>query len=430
MAPDPRGHDGTRRVRRCDRTRPLGVDPVVARSATRPARQPQCRDHRPRRRGVRPAGMLRIRHRHTRARRPGRRRPALHELPHHLVVLTHPRLCPDGPQPPLQRHGADRRARHRVPGLRLPHPEVQRPVVGGAARARLRHLGRGQVAPHPRRRVPRGRPPHTLAAGPGLRALLRLHGGRDAPVRPRPRGGQPPDPSATTPPGRLPPHRGPRRPRRRAREGPASGRPRQAVLPLLLPRRVPRPAPSPPALDRAVPGRVRRRLGRVAPRHAGPPAAVRCPASRHRVVPAPRLGAGVGLAVGRGPTPLRPLHGGVRGVPEPHRPLHRTPSRLSRGDRRPRQHHGGGAVGQRRELRGRSHGLGERRAPVEHGPAHRGGGPGPHRRDRRAAVPQQLPVGMDRGRQHPVQALEARDARGWRRRPAHRELAGEDPDPR
>ena len=47
----------------------------------------------------------------------------------------------------------------------------------------------------------------------------------------------------------------------------------------------------------------------------------------------------------------------------------------------------------------------------------------PDRRDRRSADPQQLPVGLDDGRQHAVQALEARGARGRRGRPVHRGLA-------
>ena len=43
-----------------------------------------------------------------------------------------------------------------------------------------------------------------------------------------------------------------------------------------------------------------------------------------------------------------------------------------------------------------------------------------HRRDRRSAEPQQLPVGLDHGGEHALQALEARGPRGRRRRPVHR----------
>ena len=46
------------------------------------------------------------------------------------------------------------------------------------------------------------------------------------------------------------------------------------------------------------------------------------------------------------------------------------------------------------------------------------------RRDRRPDDAQQLPVGLDHGRQHPFQALEARSARGGRGGSVHRELAG------
>ena len=48
---------------------------------------------------------------------------------------------------------------------------------------------------------------------------------------------------------------------------------------------------------------------------------------------------------------------------------------------------------------------------------------GAHRRARRPDRAQQLPVGLDDGRQHAVPALEARGARGRRRRSVHRALA-------
>ena len=46
-----------------------------------------------------------------------------------------------------------------------------------------------------------------------------------------------------------------------------------------------------------------------------------------------------------------------------------------------------------------------------------------HRRPRRSRRPQPLPVGLGVGRQHAAQALEARDPRGRRHRPAHRVVA-------
>ena len=82
-----------------------------------------------------------------------------------------------------------------------------------------------------------------------------------------------------------------------------------------------------------------------------------------------------------------------------------------------------GPVRQRRQLRGRPVRLAERPAALEHGAAPARGGARAHRRDRRTALPQQLPVGLDGRRQHALPALEARGARGRRRRPAAGALA-------
>ena len=68
-------------------------------------------------------------------------------------------------------------------------------------------------------------------------------------------------------------------------------------------------------------------------------------------------------------------------------------------------------------------GFAQRRARVERAAAHRRRGRRAARRDRRPAHPQQLSVGLDRRRQHAVSAVEARDARGRRRRSADRGLA-------
>ena len=64
--------------------------------------------------------------------------------------------------------------------------------------------------------------------GRGLRALLRLLRRRDAPVRARPRPRQPPRRAAAARRGRLPPDRGPRRPRDRVRGRPAPRRRRRS----------------------------------------------------------------------------------------------------------------------------------------------------------------------------------------------------------
>ncbi len=82
---------------------------------------------------------------------------------------------------------------------------------------------------------------------------------------------------------------------------------------------------------------------------------------------------------------------------------------------------------QRRERRGRRARLDQRRPPVERRDHRPPGAAGPHRRAGRTERPQQLPVGLDDGRQHAVQALEARGARGRRRRSVHRAPARVDP---
>ena len=100
--------------------------------------------------------------------------------------------------------------------------------------------------------------------------------------------------------GRLPPHRGPRRPRHRVRRGPAQRRRRQAVAPLPRHRRLPLAAPGAGRVDRALP-RATSTTGWDAWRDAtlGPPEGGGRAARAHRAVAAARLGAGVGRPVRR-----------------------------------------------------------------------------------------------------------------------------------
>ena len=78
------------------------------------------------------------------------------------------------------------------PGLQRQHPVRERLPVGDAARARLQHLHGRQVAPDPGSQETGGRPLRPLAAGPRLRALLRVPRRRHQPVVSRPRLRQPP----------------------------------------------------------------------------------------------------------------------------------------------------------------------------------------------------------------------------------------------
>ena len=162
--------------------------------------------------------------------------------------------------------------------------------------------------------------------------------------------------------GRLPPHRGPRRPRHRVRRGPPQRRRRQALVPLPGHRRLPLAAPGAGRVDRALPRALRRRVGRLAGGAARPPEGLRAAARAHRAVAPARLGAGVGLAVRRRAPRLRPVHGGLRRLPVPHRPPARPPVRPPRRDRRARRHARGRAVRQRGVVGGRPGRLAQRRA--------------------------------------------------------------------
>ncbi len=152
----------------------------------------------------------------------------------------------------------------------------------------------------------------------------------------------------------------------------------------------------------------------------------------HEAHAPPALGAGVGLVEGRGPRGRGALHGVLRRVPVVHRRADRAAARVPRTDRRSRQHADRRGLRQRRERRGRTEGFDQRRPPDERCPRGPARAARPHRRDRRADRAQQLSVGLDDGRQHAVQALEARGARRRRRRPVHRGAAEVDAwrDPR
>ena len=78
------------------------------------------------------------------------------------------------------------------PGI-YSHPLRERVHLRGAGRARLQHLLPRQVAPDPGRGVQPGRVQGSLAAGSGLRALLRLPRRGDQLLVPGPGPRQPPD---------------------------------------------------------------------------------------------------------------------------------------------------------------------------------------------------------------------------------------------
>ncbi len=342
-------------------------------------------------------------------------------------VLAHPGLRAHGSQPPLGRHRSGHRPGHRVPRLRRPHPGVGRPCCprcscphGYAAYA----VGKWHLTPEEDLHL--GAPRSTWPLGPRLRALLRVHRRRDEPVRARAHPRQPP--GRATPLGRrrLPPQRGPGRPRHRVHRRPAPRPAGPAVPPPPGPGRLPLAPPGSRSAGSSTTGVASTRDG-TAWRAAtlGPPARARADrAEGVELSPRPDWVPAWDSLERRRAAPLRPLHGVLRRLALPCRRADRPSGRSSLGrTRRPRRHAAHGAVRQRRIERGRTDRIDQRRAPVEPRRPTGGRGARADRRDRGSPDPQQLPVGLDRRREHPVPALEAGGPRRRRLRPAHRALA-------
>ncbi len=280
-----------------------------------------------------------------------------------------------------------------------------------------------QVAPHARRRHAPRRGTRPLAARARLRALLRLLRRRDAPVLARARARQPLRRGTGRLRRRLPPHRGPRRPRDRLHHRSPCGRPGEAVLPLLLHRRVPLTAPGAARDGSSGTGAGSTWVGTGGARRS-----TRASSTRASSRPEP--------SCRRGPTGSRP---GTRSPTTSSavsaRFMECFAAYLSHADAQIGRvvsyleeigeldntlivvvsdngaSSEGGATGSINDLRTwNAHPAGMREM-VES-----------HRRARRSDDAQQLPVGLDDGRQHAVAPLEARGARRRRRRPVHRAL--------
>ncbi len=252
-----------------------------------------------------------------------------------------------------------------------------------------------------------------VAARPGLRALLRLPRGRDEPLGTRP--GERQHDAHVEFPARIPHDRGPCRPHDQHRERPARRRPGQTVLLLPCTRGVPRAAPRAARVHRPLRRPLRRRLGRVAGADPRAPARLGSRPAGHDAVAPPRLGAGMGGAARERAAGLRAHDGGVCRLPHAHRPPARPRARLPRRHRRARPHARGAAVRQRRERRRRTARHVQRELPLQRDGARRRCDDGVARRARRSQQLRPLPVGMGLRREHAVQALEARDARGRHR---------------
>ncbi len=225
---------------------------------------------------------------------------------------------------------------------------------------------------------------------------------------------------------RLPPHRGPRRPRDRVRPRPAPRRRGQAVLPLPRARaRATRRTRRRPSGSRATAAASTTGWDVWREQHARAPARDGLAAARTRSCRSVPTGCRRGTALRR--RDARCTRASWRRSPGflSHTDHHvgRLLDALAR-DRRPRQHagHARAPTTARAAKAALPDSINDDRlwncAPRTVEEALRA-----HRRDRRPALPQQLPVGLDGRRQHAVPPLEARGARRRRRRPADRPLA-------
>ena len=231
--------------------------PVVAAAAPRGAGRPtSCRPAR--RCRLRPVRLFRLRHRHPDLRPPGRRGPAVLQLPHHGSVLADPGLPADRSEPPHQRHGSGRRDRHRLPRLRRPHPQGQRLPLRDAGAHRATPPSRWANGTWPRRTRCHRRRPRTSGRSGGASSASTASWRANPPVRPRPDLRQPPDPPAGDP------EEGYHLTEDLVDQAIAfvndlrAVDARQALLPVLLPRRLPRAAPGPAAWIERYRGAFRR----------------------------------------------------------------------------------------------------------------------------------------------------------------------------
>ena len=135
-------------IRRGDQGKSLGIDPVVAAPCGAAEEGAQRAADHDRRRRLRLAQHLRRRDPDPGARPHRQERPALHELPFDLPLLADARSADHRAQPPLGGLRCGRRDRHRLPRLRLDHPDREGHHRHHPAGQRLRDLVVRQGSQH------------------------------------------------------------------------------------------------------------------------------------------------------------------------------------------------------------------------------------------------------------------------------------------
>ena len=423
LSPRVRSGHGTGRIPRHDRALPLGVDAVVAGAATRAGGRAQRRAVVLDDVGFAQLGCFGSDLDTPDLRPPRRRRAALPQLPHDRAVLADALVPAHRAQPPRERHGPHHRPRDRLPRLRRAHPQGE---SGSSPRCSCRTATRrsrsASGTSRPTTRAHLARAARSLAARPRLRALLRVPRRRDAPVRAGARARQPlrrrrrvRSRTATTSPRTSPTTRSSSSPTC------ATSTPTSRSSSTSAPGACHSPHQAPPEWIERYRGRFDAGLGRVARADASPArqAAGLLP---EQTVLSERPDWVPGVGRPRPTTSSASTRASWRRSPGY---LSHTDHQIGRvldvlattGDlddtlvvaRAPTTARAARAASPARST---TPGSGtSRRARVEEAVAR-------HRRDRRPALAQQLPVGLDRGRQHAVPPLEARGPRRRRRRSA------------
>ncbi len=333
---------------------------------------------------------------------PGRAGGAPHQLPHHRAVLADPGLPADRAQPPPQRPGPGRRPGRRVSRAttaRSPRRTASCPRSSASRATPPTRWASGTSPPTTRPTWPRPGTAWPLARG--FDRWYGFHGGETHQFVPALYHDNHSIPPPRTDRGGLPPERRPGRPGHRPAR-PTFGRSTSTAASSSTSAPAPaiRPITPPAAWIDRYRGRFDKGWDRWREETFARQLETGLLAPGTEMAPRPPwVPAWEDLPV-RGAAGGRPVHGVLRRLPL----LHRRPAgpgpRIPRADRRPGEHAGHPGVRQRGQLGGRPLRVDQRQPAPELRP----GGPRravpPHRRARWPQRPQQLPLGLDHGRQH------------------------------
>ena len=350
--------------------------------------------------------------------------PALQQLPHHRAVLALPRGLAHRPQPPRHRPGGHNRGRHRVPGQLRLDPQKRGDPCRDSQAERLQHLCHRQVAPGPVHRLHRSRSVRPLAAGNGVREVLRLPRRRDRPVGAAPGSGQHlhRDPRAAG----LPFDGRPGGPDHRLHPRSAAGQHRAAVLRLPRDRGDHAPLHAPKECIDKYKGKFDQGWDKVREETFERQKKLGIIPQRCEADPARSDDQGLDRSERHPEEGVQPAPGDLCRDARPRRPPPRPAVRSPRRTGHPRQHPHHGRLRQR-GLPGGTPGRRDQHRPLPQlQPRNRRGDGQAPRPDRQPRDRPTLPHGLVTGRQHAFQEVETGHAPGRQHRSVHRLLARQD----